>query len=172
MTQKTLVAPHQSEETVCAERLHQALYGAKEQLRGELTIDRNPVTHLELAIILNQLSALVFAQIDIGIIEQRRQIVFGQAGTHSLEIDQVSLAVANDDVLRLKIAMDQHARESRQRFGDFAQRWQCGERGQLCLVDLEIAAEAVFEEITLLPAIECGVKFTREFVFDRSEEHT
>ena len=40
--------------------------------------------------------------------KQGGQIILRQAGAQSLEIDQVSVFVPDDDVLRLKIAMNQH----------------------------------------------------------------
>ena len=52
--------------------------------------------------------------------EKRREVVFGQARSHSLEIDQVGLAIANDDVLRLKISMNEEPRPIRQLFRDLA----------------------------------------------------
>ena len=57
-------------------------------------------------------------KIDIGIVKQRRQIVFRQTGAHSLEINQICLAIPDDDVLRLKIPMHEHARESGQPLRD------------------------------------------------------
>src|SRR6266481_3810976 len=143
---------HEAEETVCAECLHEALHCAEPQFQVELGVDPDSVFELR-AIVRSQLGAFCFRKIDIWIVEQGGKIVFGKAGSHSLEIDQVSLAVSDDDILRLKIAVHQNSRERRQALCGFLQCRQPGQRRQLCPVDLEVTTEAIFEEITLLPKV-------------------
>src|SRR5438105_2024258 len=110
---------------------------------------------------LEQLVALGCAKIDIRIEEQRGEIVMRKSRTHSLKIDQVSLTVPDQNVLRLKIAMDQDARQTRQLLGDFVKR-----RTRAYLLDLrqlnfEITAEAIFEKVILFPKIKRGIEFGR-----------
>src|SRR5213075_2502325 len=104
------VSLDQAEKSVSTQRLHQALHGAEPQLEIEIAIDRDTVFELTAAIVCRQLCAFAFRKIDIGIIKQRREIVFGKTGSHSLEIDQVRLTMSDDDVLRLKIAVYQNSR--------------------------------------------------------------
>src|SRR5688572_11134837 len=61
---------------------------------------------------------------DVGIEKQGSEIVFSEPRAHSLEIDQVGLAVADDDVLRLEIAVDEDARALRELVGDLSERGQ------------------------------------------------
>src|SRR4029077_6717460 len=93
---------HEVEETVCAQCLHEALHCAEPQFEVELAVDRDSVFELTRAIVCSQLDAFCVRKIDIGIVEQGGKIVFGKTGSHSLEIDQVSLAISDDDILRLK----------------------------------------------------------------------
>ena len=58
--------------------------------------------------------------------------------------------------------MDQKARQLAEPVRDFIQRGQRAEPRHRFIVDLEIAAEAVFEKITLLPGVKRGVKFSRQ----------
>jgi len=44
---------------------------------------------LTAAIVCGQLCAFAFRKIDIRVIKERREIVFGKTGSHSLEIDEV-----------------------------------------------------------------------------------
>ena len=67
--------------------------------------------------------------------------------------------MADDNVLRLKIAMHQHARKAPKPLGNFTQRRQAGDGGDVCLVDLEISAKTVFKEVILFPAIKSGIEF-------------
>src|SRR5438132_13440807 len=111
MFQEMFVAFDEAEEAVGAEGLHQTLHGAETQLEIEIAVDCDAVFDLTAAIVCRQLCAFAFGKIDIRIIKQRREIVFGKAGSHSLKIDQVRLTVSDDDVLRLKVAVHQNSRE-------------------------------------------------------------
>src|SRR4051812_34629296 len=108
MFEKCLIAFDQAEESVSAERLHQPLDSAEPEgftkIRRNLMTGRGPFGF----VILKQFFAFGAGEADVRIEEKRREVVFRQARSHPLEIDQVSLAVANDDVLRLKISMNQN----------------------------------------------------------------
>src|SRR5437870_8186163 len=156
MLQEMVVAFDEAEKTVGAEGLHQALHRAEAERFAEVIADAPA------AVVSEQFFALGLAKIDIWIVQQRSEIILRQTGSHSLEIDQVRLAVAHNDVLRLEIAMDQKARQLAEPVRDFIQRGQRAEPRHRFIVDLEIAAEAVFEKITLLPGVKRGVKFSRQ----------
>src|SRR5205823_11625387 len=81
---------------------------------------------------------------------------------HSLEVDQVRLRVADDDVLRLEIAMDHDAREIPKAFRDLFQGRQRRQLRNFFFIDAKVTAEAVLEEIVLLPAIERRIKRHRK----------
>src|SRR4051794_32334355 len=76
----------------------------------------------------------------------------------------MSLAIAHDDVLRLEIPMNE---DPRQRLEALRYRRQNRQGGQF-LAELfayaEITAEAVLEEIMLLPKIEGCVELSRQFL--------
>jgi hypothetical protein len=55
-----------------------------------------------------QFGAFNLTELDVGIVKQRSQVVVREAGAHSLEIDQVSLAIAQQNILRLEITMYQN----------------------------------------------------------------
>ena len=59
------------------------------------------------------------------------------------------------------------ARQTIEVIGRFLQRGKGSELLQFCMVDLEITAQAVFEEIMLLPKIERGIEFSRQIRLDR-----
>src|SRR6202043_119887 len=105
MLQEMIVAFDQAEESVGAECLHQSLHGAEAQGEIELTVDGCAVSNLLIAIVIDQFHALSVRKIDIWIVEERGEIVGVKTRTHSLKIDQVSLAVADDKILRLKVTM-------------------------------------------------------------------
>ena len=69
MLQKTLVSFDQSQKSIGAEGLHEALHRAKAQLVVELAVYYDSVFDLHLAIIGDQIRALRFIKIDIGIVE-------------------------------------------------------------------------------------------------------
>src|SRR4029077_1768121 len=102
---KMLVPFHESEKTVSTKRLHQALHRTQSQDVIELAANNPAIFGLSFPVVTNQFSSLGAGKIHIWIKKQRRQIVFRQARAHALKIDQVSQAVAHDDVLRLKIAV-------------------------------------------------------------------
>ena len=161
MFEKLLVTFDQAEKSISAESLHQPLHRAKSKGEVEFTVYVDPISNLLLAIISDQFVALFARKIDIWIIEQRCEIVLRKTGPHSLKIDQIGLAVAQEDVLRLKIAMHQNSRQTRETFRDFAQDRQRGEGSELYVVDLEMAAKTVLEKIILFPKIERGVELGR-----------
>src|ERR1044071_4723406 len=117
------VAFHETEKAISAKRLHEALHRTKPQVQIEVVVNSEPVFQLPSAIVCEQLGSLCFGKIDIRIVKQRSQIVFRQAGSHSLEIDEVGVPVLDDDVLGLKIAMHQNPWQTRKTFCDFAQSW-------------------------------------------------
>src|SRR5262245_36443856 len=87
-----------------------------------------------------------------------------ETGTHSLEIDQISLAVSDQNILRLKIAMHQNARQLRQLLGDFAEGGKGRQLVDLRRLDFEITTEAVLEKVTLFPPIKRGIEFRRQLL--------
>src|SRR5438477_9417106 len=161
MFEKLLVTFDQAEKSVGAESLHQSLHRAKAKGEVEFTVNVDPVSNLLLAIIRNQFVPLFARKIHIGIIKQRSEIVLGKTGPHSLKIDQIGLAIAQEDVLRLKIAMHQNSRQIGETFRNLAQDGQCGERRELNAVNLEMAAQTILEKIILFPKIKRSVEFGR-----------
>src|SRR2546423_3163636 len=110
MREKRLVAFYESKETVSAEGLHQPLNSAKPEDSAKIGRDRLASRGSLRFIVGQQFFALGARESHVGIEEERRQVVLSQSGPHSLEIDEVGLAVADNDVLGLKIAMNQDAR--------------------------------------------------------------
>src|SRR5213075_335488 len=110
MIEKCLVSFHQSEKSVGAERLHESLNTAEPENFSEIRRNTIRCGGAFRFVMNEQLFAFGPRDRDVGIEEKRRQIVFGKARPHALEIDQVRLAVADDNILRLKIAMNQDAR--------------------------------------------------------------
>src|ERR1043165_3693637 len=100
MLEERLVVFDQSKKSVCAQSLHQSLHRAEPQCLEEIMI------RFAAAIVLQQFVPLALGKVDIGIVEERSEIVLGESRSHSLEINQISLTIAHDDVLRLKITMD------------------------------------------------------------------
>src|SRR5262249_12457010 len=133
--------------------LHQALHSAETQFEIEVAVDRNAVFELTAAIVCSQLCAFAFREIDIGIKNQRREIVFGKTGAHSLKVDQVRLTVPDDDILRLKIAMHQDSRERCQAICYFMQCRQGCQLRELPFFDFEQSAEAILKKVILFPQV-------------------
>ena len=108
----------QAKKTVGAQCLHQSLH------RAELENFAERARPLPTALIVmrQQFLALGRAEARVGIEQKRREIILRQPRAHPLEVDEISLAIAHDDVLRLEIAMDQHRRKSPEalRFPSFA----------------------------------------------------
>src|SRR4029077_12561335 len=94
--------------------------------------------------------------------KHRSEVVLSEAWTHSLKIDEIGLAVAHQNILRLEIAMDQYPRTLRQILSDFLQGRQCRDVVDAGFIDSETTAEAILEKVVLLPTIERGVKFRRQ----------
>ena len=88
----------------------------------------------------------------------------GEAGTHALKINQIGLPVSDQNVLRLKIAMDQNAREFGEGFANLRQRGQLRDLGGFRLLDVEIATNTIFKKVTLFPKIKRGVEFRRQML--------
>src|SRR6476469_9179726 len=120
MVEECLVSFHQSKKSVGAERLHEALNAAEPEDFSKIRRDRIARGGALRFVMNQQFFALRARERDVGIEKERRQIVFGKAGPHSLEIDQVGLAVTDDQVLRLEIAMDKDAGTLGELLGDFA----------------------------------------------------
>src|SRR5215472_6212164 len=106
---------NKTEKSVGAQCLHETLHRAKSERLLETSV------RLFAAIVFEQLLPLGIRQIYIWIVEQRGQIILRQPGTHSLKINQVRLAVPDQNVLRLKIAMDENTRPLRQILCDLVQ---------------------------------------------------
>src|SRR4051812_9682323 len=121
MIEERLVTFDQAEKNIGAERLHETLNAAEAGNHSEIVVDGMACGAPFLLVITEELFAFSARKHDVGIEEQRREIVFGEAGTHALEIDQVGLAIADDDVLGLKISVDQDPRSSCEIVGDLLQ---------------------------------------------------
>src|SRR6266581_6839209 len=78
----------------------------------------------------------------------------------------MSLPVSHDNVLRLKIAMHQNARQPIEMLRDLVQRRQRSERSKLYAVDGKIAAETVFEKVILFPNVKLCVELRRQILLD------
>ena len=97
--------------------------------------------------------------IEIGIENQRREIVLLATATQALEIDHPNFVILHQQVLRLEVAMDKVPRGGSEAFrkraenGIFAQRFG---------IQAEVVLDEVFEEILLLPAIEPRVEGRHE----------
>src|SRR5690348_3138479 len=91
--------------SVGAEGLHEALHGAQ-IVEGPETGRFVPSRAMETAeIVRKQFLALRIAERDVGIEEQRSEIVLRQTGPQPLEVDQAHLAIPHDDILALEVAV-------------------------------------------------------------------
>ena len=120
MTQEFLFFPQNSDHSIGAERLHQALNAAVEI--HPLKFRKLPAMVDLLKIVSQEVSAFLRRKFHVRIEKQGGQIILWQAGAQSLEIDQVSLFVPDDDILRLKIAVDQNPPIRSQSFGQIFER--------------------------------------------------
>src|SRR5256885_3570297 len=120
MIEERFVAFDEPEESVGSQRLHEPLDSAATKDRARIGRDGLAGRGALGFVIGEELVAFGARESDVRIKKQGGEIVLSQAGPHSLEIDQMRLAVANNDVLRLKIAMDQNPRSSRQFLRDLA----------------------------------------------------
>src|SRR5437762_1980915 len=78
--------------------------------------------------------------------------------SHSLKVNEVSVPVLYDDVLRLKIAMDQNSRQTRKTFRDFAQSWKSSQLFAFGIADLATATKIIVEEVLLLPSVKSSIE--------------
>src|SRR5205814_7532380 len=152
--EERLIAFDQRGKTVEAERLHQALNAAQTKDFAEVWRHGMAGGRTLSFVIRQQLLTFRAREADVWIEKQRGQIVLRQAWPHSLEVDQVRLRVANDDVLRLEITMDHDARKISKTLRDLLQGRQRGKLRKFFLIHAKMTTEAVLEEIVLLPAIE------------------
>ena len=109
-------------------------------------------------VVRQELLALGGGERDVGVEQERGEVVLCEAGAQALEVDEADFAGAHDDVLALEIAVDETARLAAQMLGDFQQpraiTLLCEPRD----MHAEVPAQAVLEEIILLPAVERGVE--------------
>src|SRR4051794_765670 len=119
--EKSLVALNKAEEAVGSEGLHQALHRTQLEEAIERRIGNEIIFTLSRAIIFGQFASLVRSQLDVRIVQERRQIILRQPRPHPLEVDQMGLAISNNDVLRLKIPMHQDAGRGVELLGDLSQ---------------------------------------------------
>src|SRR4029079_89037 len=138
MVEKSALSLDQSEISVGAERLHQALHRAESEFFGKSRISYS----CGLAVKLKQLDALAFAQLDIGIVQKRSKIVFRQTRAHPLEINQIRLTIAQNDVLRLKIAMHQDAWKTGQTRCNFGKSREFGQPLEFLRCQAKVPAKA------------------------------
>jgi len=101
-----------------------------------------------------QLLALLGGEIDVGIEQQRGNVVLRQAGTQALEVDQADFPGAHDEVLALEIAMHETARFGGELVGDGVQPFAIRFGRETIRQNPKMAPEAVLEKIVLLPAIQ------------------
>ena len=106
MGKKVPAAPLQPQKPVSAKGLHESL---RRGLPKPFLILR-PVQSRPMPLIMipQQRQALTLREGDIGVVEERPQVVEKAAEPHPLKVDQDRLAAPDHDVLRLEIAMDQH----------------------------------------------------------------
>src|SRR5580692_648268 len=116
-------------------------------------------------IVSQQVSAFLGRKFYVRIEKQGGQIILWQAGAQSLEIDQVSLFVPDDDILRLKIAVDQNPPIRSQSFGQIFERGVFPEPFYFGRRNLKIEAETVFQAVILFPAIKRLVEFWLQMQF-------
>ena len=110
------------EKTVGAEGLHKALEGAEAKDMLEIGF----IVGDGVLIKRKELGAFGGVEVHVRIVEQRGKIVMGQAETHSLEIDHPGGLGMDENVLRLEIAMKQHAGEFCELVGDICESREIG----------------------------------------------
>ena len=146
----------EAEEAVGAEGLHQTLCGGEQEKFTEgIPIVRGAGN---LVIIEKEILTPCFWKGDVGIAEERCEVVEGASGAQPLKIDQDRFAVADHHVLRLKIAVDENKRRCEQPTGQLRKfRLQgfilCGRE-----VNLADVPDAVLPEVVPLPPVEIRIE--------------
>ena len=143
-----------------AQCLHQPLRGAEVK---HLTHVAESQTAM-IGIIAQQVGALRPRKVHIGIVEQRGEIVFREAKTQTLVIDQPSVLSTNEHVLALEIPMHQTARQAGQAAAELPERFMRGVVLGIGKITPQVAAHKVFQEVVLLPFVERLIKAGFEFL--------
>ena len=151
-------APVNAQEAVGPERLHESLGGTLPEDTFKLPADIDALPAQDPLVVIKQVIALPCGDHDVGIAEERGEIVLGKPGTHSLKVDEGRITATDKDILRLEIPVDQLARQGGQPL-----RQTLHPRGiQKGLTLLPGGAEEIPQtmgnEILLLPAVESLVE--------------
>ena len=144
-----------AEFAVGAEGLHEALHGAE-------VVEGSEVRRIFHAcggeVVREERVALGGGEAHVGVEQEGGEVVLREAGAEALEINERGLAVADHHVLALEIAVHEAARFGGELGGDFAEARAVHLRGDVGGAHFEVPAEAVLDEVVLLPFVERGVE--------------
>ena len=127
-----------------AEGLHEALGGAvaEEGVDGAFVGDFLPEGE--------EAFDVFFGVVHVGIVEEGGEVVFLVAEAHALEVDEPGLAVVEEDVLGLEVAVDEatlHGTEA------FAEGGELGVFAERVAVEVEVFLDEVLDKVVLLPEV-------------------
>ena len=147
---------------VCAERLHEALKGAKVKNFVEAGGDFHAGAACNQFVKLKEQATLSTGQLDIGVVQKRGDVIMRQAWPHALKIYQPCGVVVDENVLRLKVTVNKHSRQRSEACGDAMHHGQFRIPPHGRLIQTKMRAQAVVEKILLLPKIELFAELALE----------
>ena len=138
--------------SISSESLQNSLNGTQFH---ELLAQGNSMRHIQS--VLQQGGAQLHAEIYVWVIEQRGDIVLRKTEPHSLKIDEIGLAVTQENVLTLTVAMNGVARQRGEKRDDFFAGSSLEEA--LCEIRaIAVLSEEILSEIFVLPVVERCIK--------------
>jgi hypothetical protein len=144
---------------VGAEGLHEALGGAEEEGFAEL----GEGEAAEIGVVLEEFLALGAGEVDVGVVKEGGEVVFGEAEAEALVVDKPGAIFVDEDVLALEVAMDEAAGQGGEASTEIGEGLLDGGAVFVRELFLKVAADEVVEEVVLLPEVEGAVEGGFEF---------
>jgi putative membrane-bound dehydrogenase-like protein len=151
-----------AEFAISAEGLHEPLHRAKVVDGHEMRFVVRAGTVEAAEVVVQKFRPLIGSERDVRVEQKRGEVVLSQARTQPLKVDEADFAVANDDVLALKIAVNEAAWLRSEMLANLQETLAVCVLVHFRSAQSEMALEAVFDEIILLPFVERGVEFLLE----------
>jgi hypothetical protein len=138
--------------------LHEALCGTLPEDTVKILPDFSAILPEDRLVILKQVGAFFRPDLDVGVAEKGGEIVLGEPWSHSLEVDENGVTIADEDVLRLKVTVDKLPREGGQMLRQALHRSTFKKGGTILFWNPKNIAQTVIHEILLLPPVEPPVE--------------
>ena len=148
-----------AEVSVGAQGLHKALGGAEEEGFAEF----GEGEAAEVGVVLEEFLTLGAGEVDVGVVEEGGEVVFGEAEAEALVVDEPGAVFVDEDVLALEVAMDEAAGQGGEASAEVAEGLFDGGAIFVRELFLKVAADEVVEEVVLLPEVEGVVEGGFEF---------